>query len=121
MATVRPVGSWIAPHVHRVIWEGITTSDDVVEPASDVSFPHKTVTVTGTFNSVTLTIEGNTTTDRTATTGWVTLNDINGSALTFTADRAETIAENPTFIRARASGATGGVQDIDVVMISTHA
>lgn len=115
MATISPVGTWIAKGVHSSLWETLTGSGDTVNAESAPNLPDKTVTVTGTFNSATITIQGSN--DATATGTYTTLNDANGNALTFTADKAEQILENPRFIRPIASGATGGT-DVDITLIS---
>lgn len=120
MATILPIGEWVAPGTHRVSWSALTGSGDTCLGASDRNLSYKTVNVTGVFESSTVTIQGSNATDRATATDWVTLNDINGSALTFTADRMETIAENPMWIRPVASGATGGT-NVRVVMVSVQA
>ncbi len=120
MATITPVGEWRSPHTHRVKWSALTGSSDTALGASEVNLAYKTVSVTGAFGSATVTIQGSNATTESTATDWATLNDINGSALTFTADRMETIAENPMWIRPVASGATGGTS-VDVIMISTRA
>ncbi len=119
MATIPPVGSWSAPGCHRVEWDGLTGSGDICLGASDINLPYKTINVFGTYGSAgVVTIQGSNATDRDAANDWVALNDINGAPLAFTADRMETIAENPRWIRPRASGATGGGFSVKVVMIS---
>lgn len=121
MATIQPVGTWVARNSHRVRWSALTGSGDTCLGASEVNLPYKTVNVTGAFGSAgVVTIQGSMATDRATATDWATLNDINGSALTFTADRAETIAENPRWIRPLASGATGGGFSVDITMMSSR-
>ncbi len=119
MATIPPVGSWIAPGSHRVEWDALTGSGDTCLGASDVNLPYKTINVSGTFGSAgVVTIQGSNATDRETAGDWTALNDINGAPLAFTANRMETIAENPRWIRPVASGATGGGFSVKVVMIS---
>lgn len=123
MANIPPVGEWIAPHVHRVRWASLTSADSGLG-ASEVDLPYKTVNVTGVFDDRVVTIQGSMATDRATATDWATLNDINGSALTFTAVRMETIAENPRWIRPVTSNATGGAgagaANITITMVSTQ-
>lgn len=117
MATIDPVGKWIAKGVHQVEWAALTGSGDTVNAASLPHLPDKTVIVTATaYNSVTVTFVGSN--DETATGTYVTLNDPQGNALTFTANKAETLLENPRWIKPIASGATGGTQSINIRLIS---
>ena len=115
MATISPVGSWIAKGVHRTLWETLTTSGDTVNPASEAQLPDKTVEVKGTFASATITLVGSN--DPTPTGTYETLNDASSTPLTFTADGIQQVLENPRFIKPIASGATGGT-DVDIVLVS---
>lgn len=118
MATIDPSGSWIAKGVHQCSWSALTGSGDTVNATSNPTLPDKTVVVTATaFNSVVVTMVGsNYSVASTAT--YVTLNDPNGNALTFSSSRTEQILENPRWIKPVASGATGGTQSINIVLIS---
>jgi hypothetical protein len=113
MATISPVGTWIARGVHKTLWETMTGSGDTANPESAAKLPDKTIQVFGTFESATITIQGS----NDGGTTYVTLNDPQGNALTFTANKTETILENPELIRPTASGATGGT-DVDIILIS---
>lgn len=62
----------------------------------------RTVQVVGTFGAATVVIQGSN-----DNTNWVTLNDSNGAALSFTAAGMKVILENPIWIRAVSSGGTG--------------
>jgi hypothetical protein len=117
MATIDPIGSWIARGVHQVTWSALTGSGDTVNAYSAPHLPDKTVTVTATgFNSAVVTLVGSN--DPTATGTYVTLNDPQGNALTFTANKVETLLENPRWIKPMASGATGGDQSFTIIMVS---
>lgn len=122
MATIAPVGYWVAPGVHRVQWSALTGSGDTALGASDITLPYKTVSVNGAFGSAgVVTIQGSNATTESTATDWATIHDINGSDLTFSdSTRMETIAENPRWIRPVASGATGGAFSVNVVMISSN-
>lgn len=119
MATIDPVGKWIAKGVHQIEWLGLTTSDDTVKAASLPHLSDKTVQVlsnaTG-FNSVTVTFVGSN--DETATGTFTALADPQGNALTFTANKLEQLLENPRWIKPIASGATGGGQSFTIRLIS---
>lgn len=94
-----------------ITWETLTESDTAA--AAEVpDYPDKTVTVTGTFGSATVVIQGSN-----DGTNWYTLSEIDGTALSFTvASETKTILENPLFVRASASG--GSSQDVDIIIIA---
>lgn len=114
MATISPVGEWLSKGVFKTTWETLA-SGDTVNPESVSRLPDKTIQVFGTFDSATITIQGS----NDAGTTYVTLNDPQGNALTFTANKIETILENPELIRPTASGGSGST-DVDIIMISSR-
>ena len=113
MATINPVGTWLAKGVYKTTWETLTGTGDTAAAERAAAVPDKTIHVFGTFESATVTIQGS----NDGGTTYTTLADPNGNALTFSANGMETILENPQLIRPTASGATGGT-DVDVIMIS---
>jgi len=115
MATIDPSGTWIAKGVHQTTWSALTGSGDTVNASSVAHLPDKSVLVRGTFASATITMVGSN--DATATGTYTALNDPQGNALTFTADKIEQILENPRWIKPIASGATGGTS-VNIVLIS---
>jgi len=115
MATINPVGTWIAKGVHRAIWETITTSGDTLNDFVGANLPDKTIQVNGTFASAVVTIKGS----NDGTTYDILL-DADGNALQFTAtttSNAKLVRANPQRIKPTVSGATGGT-DVDVILIS---
>ena len=74
-------------------------------------YPDKTVHVTGTFGTATVTIQGSN-----DGTNFTNLVDPQGNALSFTATGIEQILENPEYIRVnRTSG--DGTTDVSVRML----
>lgn len=115
---ILPKGSWVSRGVHKTEWTSLVSPTGVAggnvgDAASEPALRYKTVAVTGTFGSSTVTIQG----ANHATGPWLTLNDPSSTALTFTADRMEMILENPQFIRPIVTG-TGGAVDVTVIMVS---
>lgn len=80
---------------------------DTGAPLALYTFPDKTVTVTGTFGSVTLR-GSNKENPNDATAGdWFNLTDPQGNAITLTAAGGELIAENPLWISPITTGGAG--------------
>jgi hypothetical protein len=69
------------------------------------------VTVTGTFDSATITIQGSN--DKTT---WQTLSEPDGTALTFTSAGVKVIAEATRYVRETSAGG-GASTDVDVIVI----
>ena len=91
-----------------ILWETVTCGD-TGEEFELLDFNDNTVTVTGTFNSQTLTMQGSN-----DNTNWFTLTDNNGLSIAFTAAGGKLIAEAPRYIRPSFSGSSGG--DVDVIV-----
>ena len=107
MAEITPVTS-LAGKEGQVLWETVACSDTgALQDMTEYS--DNTVTVTGTFNSQTVTLLGSN--DGTNT---FTLTDNNGLPLTFTSAGGKLIAESPKYIGLSFSGAAGG--DVDVII-----
>lgn len=120
MATISPLGKWLAKGVHQATWSALTGSGDSAVAYGAPHLGDKTVTVnaetaTG-FNSVVVTLVGSN--DETATGTYQSLNDAQGNVLTFSSGRIETLLENPKWIKPIATGATGGSQSFSVILIS---
>lgn len=94
----------------NVLWETIDGSD-TGEWIELSDFNDNTVTVSGTFDSNTLTIQGANKADKSDA---FTLTDINGIPLTFVAAGGKLIAEAPTYVRP--SLGAGASSDIDVAI-----
>ena len=103
--TTNPLG---LSNVRVETWETLTESDTagprIIPFKSD-----KTVSVTGTFGTATVVIQGSN-----DGTNWFTLTDAADAALSFTAAGLSEILENPLYIRPSASGGTG--QDVDIII-----
>lgn len=91
-----------------VTWETLTCGD-TGESIEMNNFNDNTVTVTGTFNSQTVTLQGSN-----DNTNWFTLTDNNGTDIALTAAGMRLIAEAPKYVRPSFSGSTGG--DVDVII-----
>lgn len=91
-----------------ILWETMACGD--TGAALELKdFVDNTVTVTGTFNSQTLTMQGSN-----DNTNWFTLTTNNGTNAAFTAAGGALLAETPRYIRPSFSGASGG--DVDVIV-----
>ena len=82
------------------------------------NYPDKSVMVSGTFGDGTLTLQGTNEKVAGAPANPQTLNDAQGTTLTWTAQRLEQVLENPRYIRPSMSGTTGDA--IKVTMICTR-
>lgn len=97
----------------RAFWEAVDGTD--TGAAVDLGgYPDRTVTVTGTFNGTTITIQGSN--DNSV---WQTLSDPAGIALTFTAAGVKVIAEATQYVRQTSAGG-GGSTDVDVIVMATR-
>lgn len=87
-------------------WLNVTNADTCA--ALDLSqFPDRSIQITGTPNSATAVIQGSN-----DGTNYVTLNDLQGNALSFTATGLKGIAELVRYIRPSATGG-GGSQSLN--------
>lgn len=107
------------PGVRHVLWEtmakgdvGIGTDAGTGDNLGMSAFADRTVTVTGTFDGETLTMQGSL-----DASNWFTLTDQVGADLTFTAAGMKMVAELVRYIRPSLSGSGAG-SDIDVRMIA---
>ncbi len=96
----------LAGFTGQVLWETVTCGDTGASQEM-AKFNDNTVTVTGTFNSETLTMQGSN-----DDTNWFTLTDNNGIPIALTAAGGRLISEAPRYIRPSFSGSSGG--DVDV-------
>ena len=92
------------------LWETLTCGD-TGEWIELKDFNNNTVTVSGTFNSQTLTMQGANAPDKTDA---FTLTDNNGVNIALTAAGGVLVAEAPRYVRPSFSGSTGG--DVDVYL-----
>lgn len=95
-------GSTIIDNDHQVTATWTLGNADTGIASNISRWADRTVHVTGTFGGATVTIQGSN-----DNTNWVTLNDTNGAALTFTAAGMKIMAENPSYTRAITSGGAG--------------
>lgn len=93
------------------VWENLTQTDLDGQPIAVSRRSDRTVQVIGTFGGATVTIQGSL-----DGTNWATLNDLQGTALTFTSARIEGVSEIVTYIRPLVSGASG-TTDLDVYFL----
>lgn len=98
--------------INGKLWETLTTTNDVGTPVQISRRTDRTVQVVGTFDGCTVAIEGSL-----DGTNYSTLNDLQGSALTFTSARLEGVSEYVTWIRPHITVAGSGGADIDVYLI----
>lgn len=112
MATINYQFQQLADHA-KVLWETMDGGD--VGRAFDLQeYNDNTVTVTGTFDSNTLTMQGSN-----DGTNWFTLTDNVGLDVALTAAGGALIAEAPRYIRPSLS--SGASSDIDVIVLLRRA
>jgi hypothetical protein len=111
----RPLGS--PPRGTVIVEWNLPASGDDGDWVELPQFPDKSVMVTGTFGTTTVTIQGTNEADK---TNPQTLNDPQGTALTFTSARIEQILENPRFIRPIASAGNGTNFKITMTCVRTR-
>ena len=93
---------------------GTSSLDNLRLTKNTAIYPDKTVIISGTWGGATAVFEGSVDGEN-----WLTLNDIEGSPLSFTEDsKFKVILENPLFIRVSTSGGTG--TDLDAVIIASN-
>ena len=103
MATTTKKIEFLARGVVLCTWDAFTVSGDKGGNLDAMQYPDKDVQVVGLPAGTTkIVIEGSN-----DDANWSTLNDPQGNALEFTADKHEQILENPRYIRPRLDTATG--------------
>lgn len=126
MAVISAIVQQISANSLYIKYEGLGNADsgEVVGGTSSLDnlrltkntaiYPDKTVIISGTWGGATAVFEGSVDGEN-----WLTLNDIEGSPLSFTEDsKFKVILENPLFIRVSTSGGTG--TDLDAVIIASN-
>jgi len=102
--------------VIRATWETLAASGTPGAPFEAPNYPDKTVTVNGTFDGVTVTLEGSNALP--TASQWHTLHDQSDNNLDFAAAGASVIVENPIYIRPNFTTATAGhTTDLDVIIV----
>lgn len=110
MATI-PGKLYVDPdRVARAVWETLTETNNDGAPVRMAQYPDRTVSVTGTFGSGSVTIQGSN-----DGTNWFTLSDHAGAPIAFSDQGMALIAECPLFIRPLAANGTS--MDIDVIIV----
>lgn len=102
----------IVRDVYSAVWASLAKG----ESGDAFRAPHfndKTVIVEGTFDTVTVTIQG-----RNDSGAWVTLHDPQGSDLTFTTDGTAIISENTEEVRPTVDSSGTGTTDVKVSIIA---
>ena len=112
MAEINYSFTQLADHA-KLLWETIDGSD-TGQPFDLQEYNDNTVTVTGTFDSNTLTMQGSN-----DGANWFTLTDNNGLSVTFTAAGGAYIVPAPRYIRP--SLGAGASSDIDVFVLLRRA
>lgn len=116
MATIAPVVTDISVDgsVSKVVWTALTNTDFDGVQIMSVEWADRCIQVDGTFGGATITIQGS---NDGAT--WYTLNNVQGTALTFTAAGMKQVVEVPQWIRPSLSGGAGST--LNVTMIARRA
>ena len=104
MAVITKDQIQIDGHAEHIEWLLLGPSD-TGEPVKVARKSDKTVHVTGTFNSNTVTMQGSN--DRVSPTNWFPLTDYQGDTVGFTSVGGNVIAENPVWIRPSNSADAG--------------
>ena len=85
-----------------ISWTPLTSTNTDGSPLSRVKWADKTVTITGTFGTGTVVIQGSN-----DGTNWFTLKDPANAALSTTSTMLRAILENPLYIRPLVTGGDG--------------
>lgn len=122
MATVTPGSLPIVGSLRRVIWTPLTTTDTAGLSVASPEHTFKEVAVTGTFDGATVTIQGTLDPESVAdgSANWLTLNDVQGNALTFTTARLERIQESVARVRPVVSSAGAATSITVTIVMKTH-
>lgn len=107
MSTITPSDPGLTaslPNVVQKKWA--MTSADTGVGVSLPNFPDKTITVTGTWGSATLVVQG---ANEDVDASYINMTDPQGNAISKTSDFIEALLENPLFIRVKTSGGTNSV------------
>lgn len=100
------------PTAYIILWETLTTTNDVGSTAEMVAYSDRSVQVVGTFDGASLQLQGSN-----DGTNFKVLTDPQGNALTFTATGIEAISELTRYIRPYISVAGSGSADLDVYVL----
>lgn len=103
--------SWIGPSLRQARWAALASSENG-ETWDCGQFGDKTITVTGTFDTATITLLGSN-----DGTNWFTIQDFLGTNITFTASGMRTLGNSPRYIRPSAGAGAGSV-NVDVIIIA---
>lgn len=116
MATITPTITDISNDgsVQKVVWANLTNTDTVGAVARMAEWADRSIQVAGTFGGATIVIEGSN-----DETNYSTLNNAQGTALSFTAAGLKQIVEVPAVLRPSLSGGTGST--LTVTMICRRA
>jgi len=110
-------GEGLAKGVIRGTWEVLAASGTPGDAWEAANYPDKTVAVQGTFDGVTVTLQGSNSVPTASI--WHTLHDQSDNALTFTTSGMSAIIENPVYIRPNITTATAGhTTDLDIVIVA---
>lgn len=111
MATKTYVPSMPVPGVSKYFWETITESDTAAAALPGGTEPAiGSIQVTGDFGGATVVLQGSN-----DNSNWVTIQDIEGNDISFTAAGAVDFSTGMLYIRPSASG--GSSQDVDISMV----
>ncbi len=115
MATVAitstEIKSYLSRKVMSIVWTPLTSANATGDAHSEPGTADRSAQVAGTFNGATCLIQGSN-----DGSNWVTLTDILGNALSFTATGLKQITEITRYIRPSTSGG-GGSQSLTVYLI----
>lgn len=110
MAVINPTPNRVTSGVDTYTWETITESDTAAAIYPNGTDPlAASVQVTGTFGGATVVLQGSN-----DNANWVTLQDVEGADISFTAAGAVDFSTAMVYMRPSASGGTS--QDVDVIL-----
>lgn len=110
-----PTGSVIVPGVQLFTWAGLD-GDDTGVPVNVAKCKQLTAHVySSTYGSSTVTVEGSNDPAVSTSSEWVGLADINGNAVSKTADAIEQLAETPYWFRPKTASGTGASVAVGLV------
>lgn len=110
MATINPVPALLTSGLQTWTWETLTENDTAAAVTPNGTEPlAASVQIVGSFGGATVLLQGSN-----DNTNWITLKDLAGSDISFSASGAAEFTSAMAYFRVSASGGTS--QDVDAIL-----
>jgi hypothetical protein len=121
MAAIKPTISILDKNdkgIIKVVWNGLDATNNVGTPVRFEPYSDRTVQMNGTFNNVTMVLEGSLEEGGAGT--YFTLTDPQGNAISKTSAAGEAVTEIAQYVRPNGSGG-GIVSNVTVTLLMRRA